>query len=92
MLRKWDLSLESLSFLFTVNKPSFSSVAVRQIKPDELKYQHPKKPFKTTASCELYKGEYQGFPVAIKRYLDPMNTSARSVPQFSPILGRNTGK
>lgn len=75
-----------------MNKPSFSSVAARQIKPDELKYQHPKKPFKTTASCELYRGEYQGFPVAIKRYINPMNTSARSVPQFSPILGRNTGK
>uniref|UniRef100_A0A668UXS3 Protein kinase domain-containing protein n=1 Tax=Oreochromis aureus TaxID=47969 RepID=A0A668UXS3_OREAU len=53
-------------FLFTVNKPSFSSVAVRQIKPDEL-------------NSELYKGEYQGFPVAIKRYINPMNTSARDV-------------
>uniref|UniRef100_I3JWZ1 Protein kinase domain-containing protein n=1 Tax=Oreochromis niloticus TaxID=8128 RepID=I3JWZ1_ORENI len=62
-----------------LNKPSFSSVAVRQIKPDELKYEHPKKPFRTTASSELYKGEYQGFPVAIKRYINPMNTSARDV-------------
>ncbi|XP_026028224.1 mixed lineage kinase domain-like protein [Astatotilapia calliptera] len=73
ILRQLDKVVQML------NKPSFSSVAVRQIKPDELKYQHPKKPFKTTASCELYKGEYQGFPVAIKRYLDPMNTSARDV-------------
>nr|XP_014266786.2 uncharacterized protein LOC101466611 isoform X2 [Maylandia zebra] len=71
ILRQLDKVVQML------NKPSFSSVAVRQIKPDELKYQHPKKPFKTTASCELYKGEYQGFSVAIKRYLDPMNTSAR---------------
>ncbi|XP_063344884.1 LOW QUALITY PROTEIN: mixed lineage kinase domain-like protein [Pelmatolapia mariae] len=75
ILRQLDKVVQML------NKPSFSSVAVRQIKPHELKYEHPKKPFKITASSELYKGEYQGFPVAIKRYINPMNTSARFVPQ-----------
>ncbi|XP_030587542.1 mixed lineage kinase domain-like protein [Archocentrus centrarchus] len=62
-----------------LNKPSFTNVAIQQIQPDKLKYEHPKKPFKTTASSEIYKGEYRGFPVAIKRYLNPANTNAGEV-------------
>uniref|UniRef100_A0A3Q0T1F8 Mixed lineage kinase domain like pseudokinase n=1 Tax=Amphilophus citrinellus TaxID=61819 RepID=A0A3Q0T1F8_AMPCI len=48
-------------------------------RPDELKYEHPKKPFMKTATSEVYKGEYHGFTVAIKRYIDPNNTSPGSV-------------
>uniref|UniRef100_A0A3P8T7X9 Mixed lineage kinase domain like pseudokinase n=1 Tax=Amphiprion percula TaxID=161767 RepID=A0A3P8T7X9_AMPPE len=54
-------------------------VDIRMIKPDELKYGYPKTPFMTTSTSEVYKGEYRGFTVAIKRYTDPVNTSPRSV-------------
>ncbi|XP_035770061.1 mixed lineage kinase domain-like protein [Neolamprologus brichardi] len=66
-----------------LNKPSITSVDIRMIKPQELKYKHPKKPFMETATSEVYKGEYRGFTVAIKRYIDPVNTNPGSVPQFS---------
>lgn len=56
------------------------------IKPQELKYEHPKKPFMKTTTSEVYKGEYHGFTVAIKRYIDPVNTNPGSVPQFRCIL------
>uniref|UniRef100_A0A3Q0SW49 Protein kinase domain-containing protein n=1 Tax=Amphilophus citrinellus TaxID=61819 RepID=A0A3Q0SW49_AMPCI len=71
--RKQNLIFMVLTF------PSFTNVAIQQIQPDKLKYEHPKKPFKTTASSEIYKGEYRGFPVAIKRYLNPANTNAGEV-------------
>ncbi|KAM4572630.1 mixed lineage kinase domain-like protein [Odontesthes bonariensis] len=56
-------------------------VDIRKIKPDELKYvpEFPKKPFMTTPTSEVYKGEYRGFPVAIKKYTDPLNTKPRQV-------------
>ncbi|XP_072242623.1 mixed lineage kinase domain-like protein [Leuresthes tenuis] len=54
---------------------------IRKIKPDELKYvpEFPKKPFMTTPTSEVYKGEYRGFPVAIKKYREPVNTNPRQV-------------
>ncbi|XP_037622273.1 mixed lineage kinase domain-like protein isoform X2 [Sebastes umbrosus] len=58
-----------------LNKPSATDEAIRMIKPQELKYECPKKPFMTTSSSEVYKGEYRRFPVAIKRFIDPVNTS-----------------
>ncbi|XP_005946794.1 mixed lineage kinase domain-like protein isoform X2 [Haplochromis burtoni] len=65
--------------LKTLNKPSITSVDIRMIKPQELKYKHPKKPFMETATSEVYKGEYRGFTVAIKRYIDPVNTNLGKV-------------
>ncbi|XP_004566214.1 mixed lineage kinase domain-like protein isoform X1 [Maylandia zebra] len=62
-----------------LNKPSITSVDIRMIKPQELKYKHPKKPFMETATSEVYKGEYRGFTVAIKRYIDPVNTNLGKV-------------
>uniref|UniRef100_A0A3P8T7T1 Mixed lineage kinase domain like pseudokinase n=1 Tax=Amphiprion percula TaxID=161767 RepID=A0A3P8T7T1_AMPPE len=62
-----------------LNKPKVTSVDIRMIKPDELKYGYPKTPFMTTSTSEVYKGEYRGFTVAIKRYTDPVNTSPREV-------------
>lgn len=47
------------------------------IKPGELKYEHPKKPFMETPTSQVYRGEYFGFEVAIKRFIDPVNTNAR---------------
>ncbi|XP_068169653.1 mixed lineage kinase domain-like protein [Antennarius striatus] len=62
-----------------MDKPSISDEVIRMIKPDELKYEYPKDPFMTTSTSEVYRGQYHGFQVAIKRYIDPMNTTAREV-------------
>ncbi|XP_068595797.1 mixed lineage kinase domain-like protein [Brachionichthys hirsutus] len=62
-----------------MNKPSISDEVIRMIKPVELKYEYPKVAFMTTSTSEVYRGQYHGFQVAIKRYIDPMNTTAREV-------------
>lgn len=43
----------------------------------ELKFQQPKEPFMSSSTSEVYRGQYHGFEVAIKRYLDPVKTSPR---------------
>lgn len=62
-----------------LNKPKVTNEVIRMIKPDELKYEHPKEPFMKTSTSEVYRGEYHRFTVAIKRYTDTLNTSAREV-------------
>ncbi|XP_076588200.1 mixed lineage kinase domain-like protein [Chaetodon auriga] len=62
-----------------LNKPRITNEVIRMIKPHELKYEHPKVPFMTTSTSEVYRGEYHGFSVAIKRYIDVVNTSPREV-------------
>lgn len=62
-----------------MNKPSITDEVIRMIKPEELKYKYPKEPFMTTSTSEVYRGEYHGFQVAIKRYTDPVDTNTRSV-------------
>ncbi|KAM9854558.1 mixed lineage kinase domain-like protein isoform 1-T2 [Aulostomus maculatus] len=62
-----------------MSKPSATNEVIRMIKPDELKYEYPKNPFMTTKTSEVYRGEYRGFMVAIKRYIDPKNSSLREV-------------
>ncbi|XP_044049928.1 mixed lineage kinase domain-like protein [Siniperca chuatsi] len=62
-----------------LNKPSITDEVIRMIKPHEVKYNHPKEPFMTTSTSEVYRGEYRGFTVAIKRYIDPVNTSLSQV-------------
>ncbi|XP_070687535.1 mixed lineage kinase domain-like protein [Pempheris klunzingeri] len=62
-----------------LNKPRVTDEAIRMIKADELKYEHPKQPFMTTSTSEVYRGRYRGFTVAIKRYTEPVNTSPREV-------------
>ncbi|KAK2842820.1 hypothetical protein Q5P01_013020 [Channa striata] len=62
-----------------LNKPSIAKEDIRMIKPDELQYDHPKTLFMTTSTSEVYKGQYHGFTVAIKRYTEPMNTRPREV-------------
>ncbi|XP_075945819.1 mixed lineage kinase domain-like protein [Anarhichas minor] len=58
-----------------LNKPSVPYEDIRMIKPRELNYEQPKKPFMTTSTSEVYKGRYHGFTVAVKRYTDPLNTT-----------------
>ncbi|KAM7003208.1 mixed lineage kinase domain-like protein [Tautogolabrus adspersus] len=62
-----------------LNKPSATDEVIRMIKPEEIKYDYPKEPFMTTSTSEVYKGEYHGFTVAIKRYTEPLNTSPSEV-------------
>ncbi|XP_026167124.1 mixed lineage kinase domain-like protein [Mastacembelus armatus] len=63
-----------------LNKPSITNEVIRMIRLDELKYDKiPKEPFMKTSTSEVYKGQYRGFPVAIKRYMDPLNTSPSQV-------------
>ncbi|XP_054476216.1 mixed lineage kinase domain-like protein [Anoplopoma fimbria] len=62
-----------------LNKPSITDEDIRMIKPNELNYEYPKEPFMKTQTSEVYKGEYRRFPVAIKRYTEPMNTSPSEV-------------
>lgn len=62
-----------------MNKPSATKEVIRMINPEELKYNFPQKPFMTTSTSEVYKGEYRGFTVAIKRFIDPFDTSLRKI-------------
>ncbi|XP_058501728.1 mixed lineage kinase domain-like protein [Solea solea] len=62
-----------------LNKPRVTDEDIRMIRPDELKYDLPKNPFMKTSTSEVYKGEYHGFAVVIKRYIDPVNPSPREV-------------
>uniref|UniRef100_A0A3B3TPJ6 Mixed lineage kinase domain-like protein n=1 Tax=Poecilia latipinna TaxID=48699 RepID=A0A3B3TPJ6_9TELE len=62
-----DIKSNYLPFIFTVNKPRIISMDIRMIKPDELKNVEEKS-FMTTPTSEVYKGEFGGFTVAIKKY------------------------
>uniref|UniRef100_A0A3Q3JXL2 Tyrosine-protein kinase catalytic domain-containing protein n=1 Tax=Monopterus albus TaxID=43700 RepID=A0A3Q3JXL2_MONAL len=59
-----------------LNKPSITSEGIRMIKLEELKN---RRPFMKTPTSEVFKGQYHGFTVAIKRYTGLVNTSPRSV-------------
>ncbi|KAM6925821.1 mixed lineage kinase domain-like protein [Lycodopsis pacificus] len=58
-----------------LHKPSVPYEDIRMIEQCDLTYEHPKKPFMTTSTSEVYKGRYHGFTVAVKRYTDPLNTT-----------------
>ncbi|KAM8750441.1 mixed lineage kinase domain-like protein isoform 1-T3 [Acanthopagrus schlegelii] len=73
-----DLQISVQKLLETMNKPKVTDEGIKMIKPEELKYKLPKEPFMTTSTSEVYKGEYHGFPVAIKRYTD-LNTSSGQI-------------
>ncbi|KAM9376252.1 mixed lineage kinase domain-like protein [Pholidichthys leucotaenia] len=62
-----------------MSRPSATSVGIRMIKPEELTYDDPKRPFMTSTTSEVYRGQYRGFSVAIKRYIDPINTNPGEV-------------
>ncbi|XP_037834252.1 mixed lineage kinase domain-like protein isoform X2 [Kryptolebias marmoratus] len=61
-----------------LNKPSIISVDIRLIKPEELKYEQ-KSVIMETPSSKVYKGQFGGFTVAIKKYTDQVNTNPRDV-------------
>lgn len=57
-----------------MSTPPVKDEVTRLIRADELKFQEPKEPFMTTSTAEVYRGEYHGFQVAIKRYISPVST------------------
>ncbi|XP_030282794.1 mixed lineage kinase domain-like protein [Sparus aurata] len=65
-------------FLEIMNNPRVTDEGIKEINPEELKYELPKEPFMTTSTSEVYRGEYNGFQVAIKRYTD-LNTSSGAI-------------
>uniref|UniRef100_A0A671K6F5 Protein kinase domain-containing protein n=1 Tax=Sinocyclocheilus anshuiensis TaxID=1608454 RepID=A0A671K6F5_9TELE len=54
-----------------LKKPHLHLQDIREIKPEELTYSFPIKPFMKCSHSELYKGTYNKFTVAIKRYSCP---------------------
>uniref|UniRef100_A0A8C8IYR4 Protein kinase domain-containing protein n=1 Tax=Oncorhynchus tshawytscha TaxID=74940 RepID=A0A8C8IYR4_ONCTS len=52
---------------------------IREIKPEELIYDVPKEPFIKNDNSEIFKGEYNKFTVAIKRYAYSSGTSLSQV-------------
>ncbi|KAM9352636.1 mixed lineage kinase domain-like protein [Symphorus nematophorus] len=80
MLKQFDqLKVNVEKVVDILNKPSITDEVIRMIRPAELVYEYPKKPFMTTSTSEVYKGEYRRFPVAIKRYIDSVTTSPKEV-------------
>lgn len=78
----------------TIQKRSYEEI--RKIKLSELKFvpDFPKKPFLTTESAENYKGEFQGFPVVIKKFLNTaqvsrfvFNYGVNTVRSYRALLG-----
>ncbi|KAL0968107.1 hypothetical protein UPYG_G00262500 [Umbra pygmaea] len=67
------------AMLETLQKPRILIQDLREIKPDELTYDIPKVPMFQNDFSELYKGKYNKFNVAIKRYKHPSSTSLSQV-------------
>ncbi|XP_018618691.1 mixed lineage kinase domain-like protein [Scleropages formosus] len=67
------------AMLTSLKRPSIHQMDIREIKPEELTYDVPKMPFMKTATSEMYKGEYNKFTVAIKRFTCPMSHSPEQV-------------
>ncbi|KAG9342006.1 hypothetical protein JZ751_018324 [Albula glossodonta] len=65
--------------LKSLKTPSLHLQDIREIKPEELDFGVPKVPIMTSPSHELYKGEYNKFTVAIKRYTYTANTTPGQV-------------
>lgn len=65
--------------IFTVSSPKDNSDGIRMITQDEL--ENEGELLMKTATSEVYKGKYRRFQVAIKRYMEPVNRSPRSVPR-----------
>uniref|UniRef100_A0A4W5QHT2 Protein kinase domain-containing protein n=1 Tax=Hucho hucho TaxID=62062 RepID=A0A4W5QHT2_9TELE len=66
-------------FLETLKKPRILDQDIREIKPEELIYDVPKEPFIKNDNSEIFKGEYNKFTVAIKRYAYSRSTSLSQV-------------
>ncbi|XP_062403275.1 mixed lineage kinase domain-like protein [Sardina pilchardus] len=67
------------AMLKSLRAPSIHLQDIREIRMEELTFDVPKKPFMTTPTSEVFKGEFSKFTVAIKRYTYPISTSASKV-------------
>ncbi|XP_055790556.1 mixed lineage kinase domain-like protein isoform X2 [Salvelinus fontinalis] len=67
------------AILESLKKPRILDQDIREIKPEELIYNLPKEPFIKNDNSEIFKGEYNKFTVAIKRYTYSSSTSLSQV-------------
>lgn len=58
-----------------MKKPSGEVQVARVIRAEELQFQQPREPFMSSSTAQVYRGEYRGFQVAIKRYAQQEHTS-----------------
>ncbi|XP_076877588.1 mixed lineage kinase domain-like protein [Brachyhypopomus gauderio] len=65
--------------LESLTKPSVCLPDIREIRPDELTYDLPIEPIMTSDNSEVFKGEYNKFTVAIKRYINPSRTNPNKI-------------
>uniref|UniRef100_A0A3B1KKE6 Mixed lineage kinase domain like pseudokinase n=2 Tax=Astyanax mexicanus TaxID=7994 RepID=A0A3B1KKE6_ASTMX len=65
--------------LDSLRRPSIHLQAIREIRPEEITYDHPKEPIMKCCNSELYKGEYNKFIVVVKRYTYPVSISPSQV-------------
>ncbi|XP_029953004.1 mixed lineage kinase domain-like protein isoform X2 [Salarias fasciatus] len=74
MLKDFDyLKVNVGKIVDVLDKSDVANENTRIIEPKELQYEP--EPFMKTPTSEVYKGEFNGFPVAIKRYLNPQSIS-----------------
>uniref|UniRef100_A0AAR2IUU6 Protein kinase domain-containing protein n=1 Tax=Pygocentrus nattereri TaxID=42514 RepID=A0AAR2IUU6_PYGNA len=67
------------SILDSLKRPCIHLQDIREIRPDELTYDFPIEPIMKTCNSELFKGEYNKFTVAIKRYTYTESTNPSQV-------------
>lgn len=60
-----------------MRKPPCEVEVARMIRYEELKFHQPKQPFMSTSTAQVYRGKYHGFQVAIKRYMEQVDTSPK---------------
>ncbi|KAM4734172.1 mixed lineage kinase domain-like protein [Anableps anableps] len=73
-----DIKSNVVKIVEMLNKPRIITMDIRMIKPEELK-NIEEKPFMTTPTSEVYKGEFGGFTVAIKKYTGALNAKPGEV-------------
>ncbi|KAK1804395.1 hypothetical protein P4O66_020424 [Electrophorus voltai] len=65
--------------LESLRKSNIPLLDIREIRPEELTYDVPIKLIMKSCNSEVFKGEYNKFTVAIKRYTYPVNTSPSQI-------------
>ncbi|XP_021169406.1 mixed lineage kinase domain-like protein [Fundulus heteroclitus] len=73
-----DIKSNVVKIVEMLNKPRIITMEIRMIKPEELK-NIEEKPIMTTPTSEVYKGEFGGFTVAIKKYTGALNAKPGEV-------------
>lgn len=72
-----DLRSTMENLIQTIKQPRILTQDIREIRADELTFEL--EPFMTTATSEVYKGEFNKFPVAIKKYTLSGSTPPKEV-------------